>query len=323
MDSGPAERVRTTANADLPKYDDLLWPTLEVLKRIGGSGTISEIVEETASYLSLPESVQSIPHGATNRTELEYRSAWARTHLKYVGAVDNSERGVWVLTARGRSFASESEVREAVRAWRAEYREKRQKNREQAAAAASDDLLENELEPEGWREGSLAVLKTMPADGFERLSQRVLRESGFVEVEVTGRSGGGGIDGGGILKLDLLSFHVVFQSKRYRETVSANVIRDFRGGMVGRADKGLVITTGRFTPDAKREAVRDGAPAIDLVDGEAPCDLLKRLSIGVRTEMVEEITFDRDWFMGLQGGALSRSSWSADRRPRRSRRPGW
>jgi restriction system protein len=126
-----------------------------------------------------------------------------------------------------------------------------------------------------------------------------LRESGFVKVEVTGRSGDGGIDGTGVLRLNLLSFQVLFQSKRYRRSVGASVVRDFRGAMVGRADKGLIITTGTFTADARREATRDGAPAIDLVDGDALCDLLKSLRIGVKVESVESITVDQPTLMAV------------------------
>jgi restriction system protein len=127
----------------------------------------------------------------------------------------------------------------------------------------------------------------------------LLREAGFLKVEVTGRSGDGGIDGIGVLRVNLLSFQVLFQCKRYQGSVGAGAIRDFRGAMVGRSDKGLLITTGTFTPDAKREATRDGAPAIDLIDGDQLCDLLKQLKLGVHTEMVEKMTVNPHWFDGL------------------------
>lgn len=120
----------------------------------------------------------------------------------------------------------------------------------------------------------------MTADGFERLCQRILRQSGFLKVEVTGRSGDGGIDGVGVLRIALLSFQVYFQCKKWKGNVRAKDIRDFRGAMVGRTDKGLFMTTGSYTPDAQKEATRDGAPAIDLIDGEHLCDLLKDLETG-------------------------------------------
>jgi restriction system protein len=139
------------------------------------------------------------------------------------------------------------------------------------------------------------LLKMEPS-AFERLCQRILRESDFVKVEVTGKSGDGGIDGIGVLRINLLSFHVFFQCKRWKGSVGASTIRDFRGAMVGRADKGLVITTATFTPDARREATRDGAPAIDLVDGDTLCDLLKSLKIGVSVEQIEHVVIDKNVF---------------------------
>ena len=140
-----------------------------------------------------------------------------------------------------------------------------------------------------WIDRLLPALQKMHPAAFERLCQRALRESGFVKVEVTGRSGDGGIDGTGVLRVNLLSFHVLFQCKRYANPVGAPTIRDFRGAMVGRADKGLVMTTSTFTAEARREAVRDGAPAIDLIDGPAICELLKTLRIGVEVQLVEHV----------------------------------
>ena len=110
----------------------------------------------------------------------------------------------------------------------------------------------------------------MSPDAFERLVQRILRESGFSQVEVTGKTGDGGIDGKGIFKIaDLISFNVLFQCKKWQGSVSASHIRDFRGALQGRADKGLFVTTGNFTRDAIKEASRDGATPLDLLDGEA------------------------------------------------------
>ncbi len=150
-----------------------------------------------------------------------------------------------------------------------------------------------------WRDELLAVLQAMPPDAFERLSQRLLRESGFINVDVKGKSGDGGIDGMGVLRVNLLSFQVLFQCKRYKGTVPAKDVRDFRGAMSGRTDKGLFITTGRFTPDARREAAREGAHPIDLLDGEQLCDLLKQLKIGVLTKTVEEVEIKPEVFKAI------------------------
>ena len=173
---------------------------------------------------------------------------------------------------------------------------------EQDAAAIQPAVIDGEVieasEPY-WKDSLLDSLKKLSSDAFERLAQRLLREAGFIKVEVTGKSGDGGIDGIGVLRVKLLSFQVLFQCKRYQGSVGASAIRDFRGAMVGRSDKGLLITTGTFTPDAKREATRDGAPAIDLIDGDQLCDLLRELKLGVRTEMVEKMTVDGEWFTKL------------------------
>ena len=142
-------------------------------------------------------------------------------------------------------------------------------------------------------------MAAMKPDAFERLAQRILRESGFTRVEVSGRSGDGGIDGSGVLRVNLVSFHVLFQCKRWKGSVGAGVVRDFRGAMVGRADKGLIITTGTFTADARLEATRDGAPAIDLVDGEALCGLLKDLKLGVIVKLVDEVGVEATFFSSI------------------------
>jgi restriction system protein len=179
---------------------------------------------------------------------------------------------------------------------------KRQKEiAEKETPSEEDSEIEIPDEAESWRSMLHHVLiHEMSPDAFERLTKRILRESGFVQVDVTGRSGDGGIDGKGIMRLSgLLSFHVIFQCKKYKGTVTASDIRDFRGAMIGRADKGLFITTGTFTRDAIKEATRDGAPPIDLVDGDQLADKLKELGLGIKKEMVEKITVDSEWFKAI------------------------
>lgn len=281
-----------------PSFYTFFVPIVHALRARGGSATIDELEEAVAQIANLSEEQRAQLHGDGPRTEFSYRLAWARTYLKRGGALENSERGVWHLTAAGYGM-SDQEIRDILS-------QVRQENREARAAAASllrprDEEEEDEEEIEeaalSWKEQLLEALLRLAPNAFERLCQRVLRESGFVKVEVTGRTGDGGIDGTGVLRLNLLSFQVLFQSKRYRGSVGASVVRDFRGAMVGRADKGLIITTGTFTPDARREATRDGAPAIDLVDGDALCDLLKSLRIGVKVQTIESVTIDRDTLM--------------------------
>ncbi len=267
---------------DIPTYADLLWPTLRGLKNSGGSASIQELLEHVTQDLGVPDEVSDIVHNDGPQTEVAYRLAWARTHLKWVDAIDNTARGVWTITPAGRAIPSEKKVRDLVR----QERRRRQRNRVKPAPNVPTKDSESSNESD-WAEDLLAILRDLEPDAFERLCQRILRESGFTKVSVTGRSGDGGIDGAGVLRVNLISFHVRFQCKRYAGSVGAREIRDFRGAMVGRADKGLFMTTGRFTRDAAREAVRDGAPAIDLIDGMDLCGLLKQLKLGVTTELVE------------------------------------
>ena len=150
-----------------------------------------------------------------------------------------------------------------------------------------------------WQQGLLNVIREMEPDAFERLAQRLLREAGFIKVEVRGKSGDGGIDGVGVLRVNLVSFQVYFQCKKWKGSVGSKEIRDFRGALQGRADKGLFITTGNFTSQASEEATRDGAIAIDLIDGERLCELLRQYELGVKTEMIEKVVVNSDWFKGI------------------------
>lgn len=275
----------------VPTFDGLMWPALVAMKELGGSATHEELLEKVIELERIPESIQNVMH-TERQTKIAYNLAWAKTYLGKAGALENPSHGVWAITKTGRDLTEEA-VRKIPAEVRRQYRFEKDKK-------PPEGRRENEdLQPEtkGWKDALLALLtEEIKPDAFERLTQRILRESGFVKVEVTGRSGDGGIDGVGVLRLSLLSFQVHFQCKKYKGSVSAGAIRDFRGAMVGRTDKGLFITTGTFTADAKKEATRDGAPAIDLIDGDLLCELLKSLNLGVSTRMVEEVSIDPEWF---------------------------
>lgn len=276
-----------------PQYHEMMIPTIDVIDELGGSGTIQEIAEGVIELLDLPEEITSQPHNPekSSQTEVEYRLAWARTYLKKVGLIQNSERGVWSFTdkyQRGMKLDAE-EIVQTVRGLTKNSRKK-----------AIDDAPEAIPETDDWRELIHQTVLALDPSAFERLTKRILREIGFVQVEVTGKSGDGGIDGKGIVKIqDVLSYHVVFQCKRYKGSVSPSAIRDFRGAMVGRADKGLFITTGTFTREATKEATRDGASPIDLIDGDDLVEMLKKLRLGVNVRMVEEVGVDSQWFENI------------------------
>lgn len=283
----------------VPKYDELFQPALTALHNLGGSSSISEMEDEVIKLLGLTdEDITEIHRG--NTTKLSYRLAWARTYLKKVDIIENSSRGIWSLTAKGlnSSIIDSKAVKDKVKIMSV--------NIENSNASEAEDneisVEENPSDEFEWKDKLLEIIKNISPDSFERLCMRLLRESGFNHVVVTGKSGDGGIDGKGIIKIGgLLSFHVVFQCKRYKDTVSSSLIRDFRGAMQGRAEKGLILTTGTFTKDAKQEAQRDGAPQIDLIDGESLVEKLKELKLGieVKERIVEEVNIKEDWFKNL------------------------
>ena len=274
-------------------------PLITALRDLGGSGSIEEIYERVIQNLKFPEEILSVLHDpvVSNQTEIQYRLAWARTYLKKYGTLANSARGVWTLIKPDVTSIDPKDVVKVVR----DTAKKGKQVKDGQKTSLDTSETETPDEVQSWR-GKLYNILTNQVDpsSFERLIQRLLRESGFIQVEVTGRTGDGGIDGKGIARIHgFMSFHVVFQCKRYQGIVSASHMRDFRGAMVGRADKGLFITTGTFSRDAVKEATRDGAPPIDLVDGDQLADKLKDFSLGVQTQMIENVTIDETWFKKL------------------------
>lgn len=284
--------------ADIPKYDDLFSPTLQVLVKLGGSGSVEEIDEGLTTLIGATQAQLDVTYPKSGAPVLPYRMSWARSFLKLPGFIENPSRGVWVLTEVGRTAVDRpnADLKKIVSAaYKASLAAKK------AAQAAEAGGTEQEAASEGgtgWSVQLLQHIQAIDPSAFERLCQRLLRESGFIRVEVSGKSGDGGIHGAGVLRMNLISFQVLFQCKRWKGSVRTEVVRNFRGAMQGRADKGLIITTGTFTADARKEATRDGAPAIDLIDGEALCTLLKDLRLGVRLEIrtVEDITVDEKFF---------------------------
>jgi restriction system protein len=294
-----AKRKSTTS---LPQYDELFITVVKALMQLGGSGTIEEINGKVYEIEKLSEEALQIMHGDdASRIEIDYRLAWSRTYLKKYGLLENSKRGIWSLTSTNINL-KELDRKQII----AHFKDKkRQENGVETIETVSDISVIEEIEEinateEMWRDKLLGILYSIPPSAFERLTQRLLRESGFTQVEVTGKVGDGGIDGKGIVKINgFLSFHIIFQCKRYKGKISPSQIRDFRGAMQGRADKGLFITTGSFTREAVKEATRDGAPPIDLIDGELLCDKLKEMQLGVLTKQIEVVEVNKDWFNNL------------------------
>jgi restriction system protein len=269
-------------------------PLLRALRELGGSARPREVYDWIAAFCGLTEEERSL-RNQSGPYQFENDIAWARFYLVRAGYLESSRRGVWSLTEQGRTAAilTDDQVNDILRTVAAlspvaqnqqTEEELDEKVREQAEEVAPEDV------PRTYRERTLEIMQSLPPQGFERLCQRLLRESGFQQVRVTGRSGDGGIDGIGILQVNaFVSFKVLFQCKRWANSVGPAVVRDFRGAMMGRADKGLILTTGTFTTDAQAEAVPDGASPIELVDGQALITLFEQLQLGLMPRTTYEV----------------------------------
>jgi restriction system protein len=271
-----------------PQFVRFFQPVLDALKELGGSGRPDEVVDFIIEKLSLSEKERNemIPSGELRLTK---NVNWARFYLARAGFIDASTRGVWTLTNSGRTAnlshdAALQIFNDVHKQFSFDKKQKKvdsEKNKPNEVEVSEDVDHRTEL---------MTILLGLSPEGFERLCQRLLRESGFEKVEITGRSGDGGIDGIGVLQVNpFVSFKVLFQCKRYKGSVVPSQVRDFRGTMQGRADKGIILTTGTFTTEAKKEASRDGVPPIELVDGDKLMDMFEKLELGVRPIQAYEV----------------------------------
>jgi restriction system protein len=280
------------------KFLRYFGPLLDALRSLGGSGTPDEVVERIAQDLKIPDAVQNelIPSG-----EQRFRNQvrWARMHLVAEGLIDSSRRGIWSLTERGRATRLSLEDARAIRTKQARPFRKHSPDALPGAeveAPINDASTEPDTAVGDYAADAIRLLRDLSPAGFERFSQRLLREAGFTQVVVTGKTGDGGIDGHGNLQVGpLLSLKALFQCKRYKGSVSASDVRDFRGAMAGRTDRGIIITTGTFTAEARREGTREGVPPIELIDSERLVEMLKSLELGLKpvtTYQIDESFFE-------------------------------
>ena len=297
--------MREKIDARVPRYGDLIQPTFMALKNLGGSGNNNEILEQIIKILALSNDIIDIPHkGNSGITELSYQAAWSRTYMKKYGVIENSARSVWSIKPDyvhmdcidPRQIISfvvqEKNNRKTEQQTDLEYLTEITDSNEDSELQ-EDSELPDEVKP--WRTKLSEILQNMNPYGFERLAQRILRECGFTQVEVTKKSGDGGIDGTGKLKINgIFSFNVAFQCKRYSGQVGASAIRDFRGSLTTDIEKGVMITTGVFSRAAKEEASNPGKQQIDLIDGEELITKIAEYGIGVREVKTYEI--DEEFF---------------------------
>lgn len=273
-----------------PQFLIYIVPILEILKENGGAGSTSEIIDKVIEKLNISEEELAITN-TRGQSTVRNRIQWARFYLSKAVFLNTEKRGVWELTQEGfeHKLVSHDQVYSLFREIHKQYegvksiKSKKEKNED-------DNEIERENDAELHPEKLLTILKVLTASGFEKICKRLLTEIGLHDLVITGRSGDQGVDGVGVIKLnDVVNFNIVFQCKRYKEVVAPHHVRDFRGAMQGRADKGLILTTGRFTAEAKKEANRDGVPPIELIDGERLVELFVKFRLGVRPVIVYEI----------------------------------
>ncbi len=269
----------------VPKFHELINPTFNALKALGGSGNNNEIDEKVIESENYDDKVLSIMQKNTNQTKVKYRLAWARTYLKKYGVINNTSRGIWVLNS-GFEDKKEFDIEKLVKQVR------KLSNRKKVI---EDDIIEIPTELESWRTELKELLLSIPPFEFEKLIQLLLRESGFSQVEITKKTGDGGIDGFGKFQINgIISFKLAFQCKRYKGMVKSPEIRNFRGSITTDVERGVLITTGGFTRDAIKEAEADGKKHIDLIDGEQLIDKLAQLKLGVKEKTTYEV--DHNFF---------------------------
>ena len=289
----------------MPDFSALINPTITALQNLGGSGNVSEIYNEVISFLDISDDLIEIPHSEkSNESEIKYRLAWARTHLKKYGIINNSSRGVWVILPQHKEI-SEVDVSDCVSKVKSLERVKSDENLQIINLNNDNDISEKinlpeepeEMKP--WKIRLGEILTKMDPYSFERLTQRLLRENGFTDVEVTKKSGDGGIDGFARFKFNgMFSFKVAFQCKRYtHKLVPVSDIRDFRGSLKGEVDKAIFITTSSFSKPAIEDAFAEGKRQIDLINGDELIDKLAEFNIGVSE--IKDYIIDEDYFSNI------------------------
>lgn len=280
------QKVKRSSHAEFVKW---FGPLLDALRYLGGSGRPKEVSSKIAENLKLSDKIleETLKSGAP---KFHNQVAWARQYLVWEGLLDSSKYGIWALTQKGRQTSmTENQAHEIFLKWVDVY-QKARKNKTEEKIVEEQEETEPAIFETTYKPDLLEILQKVTPAGFEQICSRLLRESGFENVAVTGRSRDGGIDGYGTLEINpFVSFKVLFQCKRYQGTVSRAQVGDFRNAMIGRAEKGIIITTGSFSSDALREAHREGAPKIELVDGEKLVEMFKKVELGMKQIVAYEV----------------------------------
>lgn len=298
--------TKNTKQRKGPEFIRFFKPIVDVLKELGGSGSAGEVIDLVIERMNISDDELAVVN-KNGGSRIKNQVNWARMYLVNHGTIDNSKRGVWSLTPAGNKLHINSHD-DSLSLFKSVQETFKQKEDQPSQTTVVDDEIDNQNYQDqsinsklSHRDQLISVLRNLTPNGFERICQRLLRESGFKRVTVTGKTGDGGIDGEGILEINpLMTFKVLFQCKKYTDgnSIGSSTIRDFRGAMQGRADKGIIITTSTFTKEAKKEAIRDGVPPIELVDAEGLIDLFEAKELGLKPITIYEI--DDEFFKEFQ-----------------------
>jgi restriction system protein len=276
-----------------PQFIQWFNPVLRALKELGGSGTVSEVVELVAKFEAVPEDVQK---EKLNSGGLRFNNQvqFARQYLVWEGLLESSSRGVWSLTERGAK--TDLTRPQALKIFEKQHALHQGTRKKASLPSEGKEDGDNDIDSDAgtYKVEVLELLKKLSPTAFEHFSKRLLREYGFEKVEVTGGPKDKGIDGTGILKVNpFVSFRVAFQCKRYDQAVVSSAISTFRGSIPSSVDKGILITTGYFTADAKTLAQDPGLKPIELIDGDQLVVLMEEMELGLNpTFKVDTAFFD-------------------------------
>jgi len=273
-----------------PRFVQHFGSLLDALRALGSSARPAEAMEWIYKNRSIPQSYAETVN-KSGQTSFENDVHWARFYLAKAGLIDTEKRGVWVATDAGREATLTSDQAYDL------YKKIHGGFQKDAIGSSATKLPlalpeeQNTSAPDEHefinqdlvQERLVVLLKGLTDSGFEELCARLLRHIGFENVTVTGRSNDKGVDGVGYLLINrFVRTKVMFQCKRYDGVVGPEKIRDFRGAIQGRAERGILLTTGTFTRGAVEEAARENATAIELVDIDRLLTLLIEEGLGVR-----------------------------------------
>lgn len=266
-----------------------MGPLLDALRALGGEAKPTEVGEWIAGRLRVPDE-ELAKVNQNKRSRFANQVAWARQFLVWDGLLDGSRRGVWSLTSSGwKTHLTPDQSRGIAARWGKIHADARRAEESKQTSSESADVAAIPDE-EVFEDVLLATLRGLPARGFELVCVQLLRRCGLESVEATQQSRDFGIDGFGTLRLNpVVTVRVAFQAKRYKDVVGREVVAQFRNDISGLAEKGVIITTGRFTKDARAEATMPGRSPIELIDGEQLVALFIEKELGVKPRTVHDV----------------------------------